>query len=157
MTKDELRALYRQIRLRMSQAEVSSQSRIICRRLLNEIDWDNFESICIFEPIKKLNEVNVSAVSLRLKARQKKLHVLGSDKKAGLPIEKYGLIIVPCLAFDEDKNRLGWGGGFYDTFLAAQPQALKIGVGFSSGYIDHLPCEPHDIPLDKIITETKSY
>jgi 5-formyltetrahydrofolate cyclo-ligase len=69
-------------------------------------------------------------------------------------VEKFDLILVPCLAFDKDNYRLGWGGGFYDRFLAAQPKALKIGLCYQNGFVkEGLTHQPHDIPLDKIITE----
>ncbi len=62
------------------------------------------------------------------------------------------LIIVPGLLFDRHGNRLGYGKGFYDRFLA-QTQALKIAVAFSVQLIDAVPVTAHDIPVDMIITE----
>ena len=138
----------------MSRSEVSSKSRIIGRRLLNEIDWNSYYKLCIFDSITSLNEVDVSGVITRLKAQRRSVEVLSSDKAARVPKTKFDLIIVPCLAYDADNHRLGWGGGFYDKFLAEQPKALKIGVCFQNGFVDGgLPHEPHDIPLDKIFTE----
>lgn len=61
-------------------------------------------------------------------------------------------IIVPLLAFDEAKHRLGYGRGFYDRFLARMA-ARTIGIAFSSQRVDVLPVDKYDIPLDKIITE----
>src|SRR5438105_3851247 len=98
MNKEELRALYRQIRLRMSQSEVSSKSRMIGRKLLNEVDWNSNQSVCLFDPIAQLNEVDITGVILRLKAQRKSLHILGQDKNSDVPGEKFDLIIVPCLA-----------------------------------------------------------
>ena len=154
MNKEELRALYRQIRLRMSPGEVSSKSRIIGRRLLNEIAWNDYSRICVFAPIGRLNEVDISGVTSRLKAQRRNVEVLPHGKDARVPSQKFDLIIVPCLAFDKDHNRLGWGGGFYDRFLASQPSAVKIGVCFQNGLAEGgLPHSPHDIPLDRVITE----
>jgi 5-formyltetrahydrofolate cyclo-ligase len=154
MTKEELRALYRQIRLRMSKSEVASKSRMIGRKLLNEIDWGSYSSICVFQPIEKLNEVDISGVVPRLKAQNKGVNIMSQQKDAKAPDQKFDLILVPCLAFDKDNYRLGWGGGFYDKFLAKQPNALKVGVCFQNGFVaEGIPREPHDIPLDKVITE----
>jgi 5-formyltetrahydrofolate cyclo-ligase len=154
MNKEELRALYRQIRLRMSRSEVSSKSRIIGRRLLNELDWNNYRDVCVFQTIEGLNEVDISGVISRLKAQRRSLYILSQEKEAHVPKRGFDLIIVPCLAFDSENYRLGWGGGFYDKFLAAQPKALKIGVCFQNGFIDGgLPREAHDIPLHRVITE----
>ena len=155
MNKAELRALYRQIRLRMSPAEVRSKSRLIGRRLLNEIDWEKYQSICVFRPIERLNEVDITGVIDRLKAQGKQVTVLSSSQNANLPNRQFNLIIVPCLAFDKENYRLGWGGGFYDKFLAAQPRALKIGVCFANGLAENgLPRQPHDVPLDMVVTES---
>ena len=154
MTKEELRALYRQIRLRMSQGEVSSKSRIIGRRMLNEIDWNSYAKICLFEPIPSLNEVDISGVTSRLKAQRRNVEIISSDKDAKPPELKFDLIIAPCLAFDDKNYRLGWGGGFYDRFLSRQAGALKIGVCFQNGFIEGgLPPEAHDIALDSVVTE----
>lgn len=65
---------------------------------------------------------------------------------------KCDLIIVPGLAFDEDKYRLGYGGGYYDNFLTAQPQAYKVGIFYPFQKVEKVPVEPHDIGLDEILT-----
>ena len=154
MNKDELRAVYRQIKLRMTKSEVSSKSRQIGRKLLNEIDWNSYAKICVFEPIDRLNEVDISGVTARLKAQRRTVTVLPADKQAELPKDRFDLIIVPCLAYDNSNHRLGWGSGFYDKFLAKQSKALKVGVCFQNGLADGgLPADPHDVPLDKIITD----
>lgn len=64
------------------------------------------------------------------------------------------LVIVPGLAFDWKGNRLGYGKGFYDRFLAQFP-GLKIGIGFSIQFVEWIPSEAHDIPLDCLLTENE--
>lgn len=60
--------------------------------------------------------------------------------------------IVPGLAFTRAGRRLGYGGGWYDRFLASAPKdAVKIGVAYSFQIVDDLPAEPHDIPLTDIV------
>jgi 5-formyltetrahydrofolate cyclo-ligase len=63
---------------------------------------------------------------------------------------EYDLIIVAGLAFDKKGYRVGYGGGYYDTFLAGQPEALKVGVCFPFQMMEEVPLEPHDIKLDGI-------
>lgn len=63
----------------------------------------------------------------------------------------YDLIIVAGLAVDKNNFRVGYGGGYYDTFLAEQPLAMKIGVFFPFQFMDEVPVEPHDIRLDKVL------
>lgn len=138
----------------MSPGEVSSKSRMAGRKLLNEIEWDRYDTISVFEPIKRLKEVDTTGIVSRLKSQGKKIHILSADKTASIPTQRFDLMIIPCLAFDKDNYRLGWGGGFYDKFLAGQPQALKIGLCFQNGFVEQgLPHESHDISLDRVITE----
>ena len=157
MNKEELRALYRQIRLRMSDSEVSSKSRMIGRKLLNDIDWPDYKLICGYTPIDSLNEVDTRLVILRLESQGMSVQLVTSDRKSKLPLSTFDVILVPCLAFDGQRYRLGWGGGWYDKFLARQPQALKVGLAYKDSLIPSLPREPHDIPLDMIITEDQVY
>ncbi len=65
---------------------------------------------------------------------------------------KYDLIIVPGLAFDLKNYRLGYGGGYYDGFLAQHESALKVGVFYSFQVVDLVPIESHDLALDFVIT-----
>lgn len=63
---------------------------------------------------------------------------------------EYDLIIVPGLAFDSNGYRLGYGGGYYDTFLNGQ-SALKVGIFYPFQEIGQVPREAHDIKLDRVI------
>lgn len=64
------------------------------------------------------------------------------------------LLIVPCVGYGPGGLRLGYGGGFYDRTLAAlEPRPDTVGIGYRHGYIDWLTGEPHDIPLDAMLTE----
>ncbi len=70
------------------------------------------------------------------------------------------LLLIPCVGFDADRFRLGYGGGYYDRTLAAWPVAARpatIGIAFEAGRIDALPREAHDKPLDAIVTESAVY
>ena len=72
-------------------------------------------------------------------------------------VSEVGLILVPLLAYDTNGNRLGSGKGFYDRFFAANPElgehAVIMGVAYSAQFVDALPTEPHDYPLDAVVTE----
>ncbi len=72
------------------------------------------------------------------------------------PSEKNKVIIpsvlfVPLLAFDDNGNRLGYGGGYYDDFLVNHPLAKKIGIFYPFQEVEHVPLEPHDLKLDEIL------
>ena len=74
-----------------------------------------------------------------------------------LPVEDIlpDLFIVPALAYDRSGNRLGYGGGYYDRFLAraAEGHAVIIGLAFSFQILEHLPAEPWDRPVQALCTE----
>jgi 5-formyltetrahydrofolate cyclo-ligase len=63
----------------------------------------------------------------------------------------YDLIIVPGLAFDKQKYRLGYGGGYYDGFLGTQPQSHKVGILYPFQQVDEVPREAHDVCLDDFL------
>lgn len=63
--------------------------------------------------------------------------------------------IVPGLAFTPDGGRLGYGGGFYDRFIAANPEMHTIAVAYERCMTDTLPLMQHDIKVDTIVTEER--
>jgi 5-formyltetrahydrofolate cyclo-ligase len=64
------------------------------------------------------------------------------------------LLFVPCVGYGAGGVRLGYGGGFYDRTLAQlQPRPYTVGLGFAAGFVPNLEPEPHDVPLDTILTE----
>jgi 5-formyltetrahydrofolate cyclo-ligase len=77
---------------------------------------------------------------------------------ASLPIlkpEEVDLILVPAVACDRHGFRLGYGGGFYDRLLS-QPQWIgkpTIGIVFEFAYLEQLPSDPWDYPLQSVCTE----
>ncbi len=66
--------------------------------------------------------------------------------------KEFDIIFVPGVAFDLEKGRIGYGGGFYDRILK-DTKALKIGVAYSFQIFEKLPLEEHDQKVDMIITE----
>ena len=66
---------------------------------------------------------------------------------------------VPLLGFDGQGYRLGYGGGNYDRTLAAAMPAppLTIGVGFEIGRLETIHPQPHDVPMDLIVTERQVF
>ncbi len=65
------------------------------------------------------------------------------------------LFLIPGLAFDRSFNRLGRGAGFYDRLIESlpSPRPQLAGVCFASQIVETVPTEPHDHPMDRIITE----
>jgi 5-formyltetrahydrofolate cyclo-ligase len=80
----------------------------------------------------------------------------------GIPVPADGgvvepdALIVPLVGFDQDGYRLGYGGGYYDRTLAAmRKKPLTIGVGFELAALTTIHPQPHDIPMDAIVTEAR--
>lgn len=64
------------------------------------------------------------------------------------------IVISPIVGIDPDQFRLGYGGGFFDRTLAAMPlKPLVIGVGYELQRIVTIYPQPHDIPMDRVVTE----
>ena len=64
------------------------------------------------------------------------------------------LIVVPGVAFDKQNNRMGRGRGFYDRLLKSTPNAVKVGVAYDFQMLDAIPVEPHDVKMNRVITES---
>ncbi len=78
----------------------------------------------------------------------------GIPKPKDTPIFEPGLLLVPCVGYGPRGLRLGYGGGFYDRSLATlQPKPFTVGLAYTHGHVPWLEAEPHDIPLDAILTE----
>jgi 5-formyltetrahydrofolate cyclo-ligase len=64
------------------------------------------------------------------------------------------LLLVPCVGWGPGGYRLGYGGGFYDRTLASiAPPPVTVGLGYSMGWLPELQAEPHDVPLDAILSD----
>lgn len=69
------------------------------------------------------------------------------------------LVLTPLLAFDRQGNRLGYGKGHYDralTRLREHGRVFVCGLAFFGQEVDAVPAEPHDVPLDWVMTERGS-
>lgn len=159
LTKQELRQQLKSSRLKISEAERHLKSQAIVSRLYDVIDWSKVNYLHLFEPIQELGEVDISefqtdvqVYTTRKVASDWKIVSNNSDNEVP---NKFDVIIIPMLGFDDNLHRIGYGGGYYDKFLANQPQAKKIGVCFEIGHLVEFPVEEHDIPMDIIVTEDK--
>jgi 5,10-methenyltetrahydrofolate synthetase len=65
------------------------------------------------------------------------------------------VVVVPCVGFTEGGHRLGYGGGYYDRWLAAHAHVTAVGVAWSFAEVDLIAfsARPHDVPLSVIVTE----
>lgn len=69
-------------------------------------------------------------------------------------IARPNVLLVPLIGFDHAGYRLGYGGGYFDRTLAVTaPKPLTIGIGYELGRLETIHPQPHDIPMDAIVTE----
>ena len=61
------------------------------------------------------------------------------------------LVLMPGLAFDPKGNRMGYGGGFYDKFLAAETGHPTLALCYDFQMMEHLETEAHDLPVDVVL------
>ena len=61
------------------------------------------------------------------------------------------LVLMPGLAFDPQGHRIGYGGGFYDKFLAAEPNHPTLALCYEFQMLPELHTEEHDIPVDTVL------
>jgi 5,10-methenyltetrahydrofolate synthetase len=70
------------------------------------------------------------------------------------PAVQPDIVVAPVVGFDEGDYRLGYGGGFFDRTLAIMPRKpLVIGVGYAESRLGTIHPQPHDIPMDVIVTD----
>ena len=65
--------------------------------------------------------------------------------------DKTALVLMPGLAFDPQGHRIGYGGGFYDRFLSAEPDHPTLALCYGFQMVEHLETEEFDIPVDKVL------
>ena len=75
-----------------------------------------------------------------------------------MPPEYMDLIILPCLSCDRDCNRIGHGAGYYDKYLSkVRSDCFTLAMCFEEILCEEIPTEPHDRPVDAVITEKQIY
>ena len=65
--------------------------------------------------------------------------------------DKTALVLMPGMAFTTDGKRMGYGGGFYDKFLAAEPDHPTVALCYDFQMVEDLPTEDYDIPVDCVL------
>jgi 5-formyltetrahydrofolate cyclo-ligase len=77
----------------------------------------------------------------------------GEDAEEVVP----DVLIMPLVAFTDAGDRIGQGGGFYDKWLGAHPDAIRIGLAWDIQKVADIPIEPHDVRLTAVVTPTRLY
>lgn len=70
--------------------------------------------------------------------------------------DPHAMVLMPGLAFTVKGDRMGYGGGYYDKFLAAEPDHPTVALCYDFQLVDYIPTDAYDIPVDLVLTgETK--
>lgn len=81
-----------------------------------------------------------------------------NPKSQVVPLSEIDLVILPCVACDRNRNRIGHGAGYYDRFIAKLSEKCgKIAICYEKIIQDEIPTEFHDVKMDLVITECKLY
>jgi 5-formyltetrahydrofolate cyclo-ligase len=184
MLKKQLRLSYATLRNELSPDSRENFSLNIANRCLQLPVWD-LQIFHIFLSIPQRNEVDTSFLLTVLQGKDKDIavpkvsgkgelvHYLLTDatvfrnSRWGIPEPVSGIqliprqidvVFLPLLAFDLEGYRVGYGGGFYDRFLAnCRENVVKVGLSFFEPVAEISDRHPMDIPMDYCVTPEKIY
>ena len=183
MDKITLRGILLQKRAEISREQKKTMDRDIAAGIGDSPLFKNTSMLLIYAPLE--NEINLLPLALVARKRGIPVAFPRCDKESGtmqfytlpegqkLSPGAYGipeppedaplcipdrraLCIVPALSYDLDGNRIGYGKGYYDRYLATFP-GVKVGVAYASLLLKSVPTEPHDLPVDWLFTERGVY
>lgn len=175
MDKKELRRTIRDLKRAMTEEEIVSRSQKLGQLFAASEAYQNAKTIYGYLPYNQ--EVRTVAMLEKALADGKKVAVpkcYGEEMRfiymedlskvekgyAGIPEpiadepvadDPTALVLMPGLAFDPQGHRCGYGGGFYDKFLAAEPNHPTLALCYEFQMFDHLEVDSHDIPVDTVL------
>ena len=184
MNKKQLRAKYKTLRSGLSDKQIEDLSVDIANELLKLPIWDK-SFYHVFLPIEQHKEINTEYILNILQGKDKNVIISKSNfedntlahfllldttvlkkNEWGIPEpvdgiqiqeDKIEVVFVPLLAFDTKGNRVGYGKGFYDKFLAkCGSETLKIGLSFFEAEAEIKDVNDTDIRLDFCVTPLKT-
>ena len=175
MNKQELRASIRQQKRAMTEAEIVSRSEKLAQLFLASEAYRTAKTIYGYLPYnQEVRTVPMLEQAMRDGKRVAVPKCYGDEMKfifmddlskvekgyanipepiANEPIadDETALVLMPGLAFDPQGHRIGYGGGFYDKFLAAEPGHPTLALCYAFQMLDHLETEEFDIPVDTVL------
>lgn len=178
--KDSFRKKKLSLRDCLSPEEVTQKSKEITLKLLSLAEFQQAQNICFYAAAKRevatkamidyalvnrkkviLPQVRGSSLALALitdyeQDLEQGSYCLPEPKSSCFSFSKedLDLVIVPGIVFDQQGNRIGYGRGYFDRFLA-QTTAFKIGLAYDFQVVSNIPAELHDVPVDLIVTEKR--
>lgn len=176
MDKKTIRTMILKKRLGISAQTFSLQSKKICQQLLQHEEIQKATMIGCYvslpcevdthELIQKLlvhhrvcvpkvegNIMNFYEISSLADLKEGYFHILEPSTSLLVAPWDIDCMIVPLLAYDQKKYRVGYGKGFYDRYFAGRYQGYKIGLAFSFQYVECIDIDKYDQSLNEIICE----
>lgn len=80
--------------------------------------------------------------------------ILEPESGNAAELKDIGIVVVPGAVFDERGNRIGYGAGYYDKLLEHY-HGTTVALAFDCQIVPSVPADPHDIPIRKIVTESR--
>ena len=175
MNKQELRASIRAQKRAMTEEEIVSRSEKLAALFLASDAYRNAKTIYGYLPYnQEVRTVSMLEQALKDGKRVAVPKCYGDEMKfifmddlskvekgyAGIPEpiaddpvadDETALVLMPGLAFDPQGHRIGYGGGFYDKFLAAEPGHPTLALCYAFQMLPHLETEEFDIPVDTVL------
>ena len=175
MDKKQLRRTIREQKRAMSEARIQEKSRILGEKFFATDAYRQAKSIYGYLPYnQEVRTVPILEQALRDGKRVAVPKCYGDEMRflwmedlsrvekgyAGIPEptadgpvadDRTALVLMPGLAFDEAGHRIGYGGGFYDKFLAAEPGHPTVALCYDFQLFDRLETEEFDIPVDTVL------
>ena len=175
MDKKELRRAIRERKRAMTEEEIVSRSAKLGALFTQSDAYKNAKTIYGYLPYnQEVRTVPMLEQALRDGKRVAVPKVYGDEMKflylddltkvskgyAGIPEpiadepvadDETALVLMPGLAFDPAGHRIGYGGGFYDKFLAAEPNHPTLALCYEFQMLPALDTEEHDIPVDTVL------
>lgn len=139
--------------------QVTATSAEVTERLISLLDWSKVKNLHSYRSSDAWNEIRTEPFLALLKKSYPTMNIVVGPvaRDSPLPASQFDVVLVPLLGFDDKCNRLGFGGGWYDKFLATQTGATMIGLAYDFQLVPELPTEQHDVRLSKVVTENRVY
>ena len=181
MTREEIRSEVRRKRKAVSGIHVAEMSLRICERIVALPEYIRARRVLCYAALPE--EVQTRGILWAIHHSGRELYLpvwrqdggmdavrvtedtllkpdgMGIDTPVSgetLPPERLDLALVPGVAFDRAGNRLGFGKGYFDRFLA-RCRCPAVGLAYELQLVDAIEAGPHDVPMHKIITERAVY
>ena len=175
MNKTELRKAIREKKRAMTEEQIVRKSEALGRLFVKSEEYRNARSIYGYLPYnQEVRTVPMLEQALRDGKRVAVPKCYGDEMRfiwmedlskvekgyANIPepiadgpvaADETALVLMPGLAFDPQGHRIGYGGGFYDKFLAREGNHPTLALCYDFQMVDHLETEEFDIPVDKVL------